>query len=217
MFITFEGIEGSGKSTALKLLAEHLEAKGYSVLCTREPGGSALGRRLRALLLDSRNDNLRNRAELFLFLADRAQHVSEIIRPALDEQQIVLCDRYVDSTLAYQGFGRGMDMDQLITVNELAIGGLWPHLTLLLDLPISVGLQRAGKRNQEDGTAITEGRFENESHEFHRRIRQGYVELATENPDRYAIIDATLPPDEVLLQCVSAVEARRDELGMAED
>lgn len=215
MFITFEGIEGSGKSTALNLLAEHLQNKGYSVLTTREPGGCSLGRRLRALLLDARNDSLRSRAELFLFLADRAQHVGEIIRPALDEGQIVLCDRYVDSTLAYQGHGRGMDTDQLAVVNDLAIGGLMPHLTLLLDLPIGTGLLRAGKRNQEDGTAITEGRFESESQEFHRRVRHGYLHQAAENPDRFAIIDATLPPDEVLLQCISAVEQRLEELGMA--
>lgn len=215
MFITFEGIEGSGKSTALTLLAEHLQDRGYSVLCTREPGGSSLGRKLRALLLDARNDNLRSKAELFLFLADRAQHVSEVIRPALDEGQIVLCDRYVDSTLAYQGFGRGMDTDQLITVNDLAIGGLWPHLTLLLDLPIHDGLVRAGKRNQEEGIAITEGRFESESQEFHHRVRAGYTQLAAENPERFAIVDATLPPDEVLLQCISAVEQRLDEMGLA--
>ena len=217
MFISFEGIEGSGKSTAQALLAEYLQSNGYAVLCTREPGGCSLGRKLRALLLDTRNDNLRHKAELFLFLADRAQHVSEIIRPALDEGQIVLCDRYIDSTVAYQGHGRGMDTDQLTAVNDLAAGGLWPHLTLLLDLPISVGLMRAGKRNQSDGTAITEGRFESESQEFHRRVRQGYVELAAEYPERFAIIDATLPPDEVLLQCVSAVEPRLRELGMAAD
>lgn len=212
MFITFEGIEGSGKSTAARLLAEYLEDKGHAVLCTREPGGSALGRKLRAMLLDTRTLNLRNRAELFLFLADRAQHVSEVIRPALDEGQIVLCDRYVDSTLAYQGFGRGMDVDQLRSINELAIGGLWPQLTLLLDLPVEAGLQRAGRRNRDEGTVITEGRFESESRAFHDRVRQGYLECATEEPGRFAIIDAALPPEDVLMQCVSAVEAKLQDL-----
>ena len=212
MFITFEGIEGSGKSTALRLLAEHLEKKGHTVLLTREPGGSSLGRRLRAMLLDSRTDNLNSRAELFLFLADRAQHVSEIIRPALDEGQIVICDRYVDSTLAYQGNGRGMDSDHLRTICTMATGGLWPHLTLLLDVPTEVGLARAGKRNHDEGTVISEGRFESESLSFHERVRQGYLALAADEPERIARIDATVPPDEVLLQCVSAVEAKIHEL-----
>lgn len=212
MFITFEGIEGSGKSTAIRLLANHLEARGHTVLCTREPGGSGLGRKLRAMLLDSRTINLRSRAELFLFLADRAQHVGEVIRSALDEGQIVLCDRYVDSTLAYQGNGRGMDLDQLRAVNDLAIGGLWPHLTLLLDVPTEVGLARAGQRNRDEGTVITEGRFESESKMFHARVREGYLALAEEEPERFARIDATLPPDEVLLLCVSAVEAKLREL-----
>lgn len=217
MFITFEGIEGAGKSTAMHLLAEHLESRGHAVLLTREPGGSILGRKLRALLLDTRTGNLCSRAELFLFLADRAQHVSEIIRPALDERQIVLCDRYVDSTLVYQGYGRGIDVDRLRAVNVLATGGLMPHLTLLLDLPTEMGLVRAGRRNREEGTVIAEGRFDAESKQFHNRVRQGYLEQAAEEPDRFAIIDAVSPPDEVLLQCVSAVESRLQALCMPLD
>lgn len=214
MFITLEGIEGSGKSTAQRLLAEHLEDKGYFVVSTREPGGSALGRKLRALLLDSRTTQLRNRAELFLFLADRAQHVSEVIRPALDEGHMVLCDRYADSTISYQGYGRGMDIDQLVQVNDLAISGLWPQLTLLLDLSPQLGLERAGRRNHEDGTIISEGRFDSESMVFHTRVRQGYLERAAAEPDRFAIIDASLPADDVFLQCISAVEAKLQEFGV---
>lgn len=213
MFITFEGIEGSGKSTTQRLLAEHLQNKGYTVCMTREPGGCSLGRRLRAVLLDARTTGLRSKAELFLFLADRAQHVGEVILPALDEGQIVLCDRYVDSTVAYQGYGRGMDTDQLVAVNDLAIGGLWPHLTLLLDVPPEVGLVRAGQRNKEEGTVISEGRFESESLTFHTRVREGYLERAAGEPDRFAIIDASCPPEDVLLQCVSAVEAKLQEFG----
>ena len=212
MFITLEGIEGSGKSTAQRLLAEHLHDRGHKVLTTREPGGSALGRKLRALLLDTRGERIRIRAELFLFLADRAQHVAEVIRPALDDRQIVLCDRYIDSTLAYQGNGRGMDADHLRGMCVTASGGLWPHLTLLLDVPVEVGLARAGKRNQEAGTLINEGRFESESLAFHQRVREGYLQLQADEPGRIALIDATLPPEDVLMQCIGAVEAKMQEL-----
>ncbi|MEG2172324.1 MAG: dTMP kinase [Desulfovibrionaceae bacterium] len=217
MFITLEGIEGSGKSTAQRMLAEHLEDKGYFVVTTREPGGSALGRKLRAMLLDSRTTQLRNRAELFLFLADRAQHVSEVIRPALDEGHLVLCDRYADSTISYQGYGRGMDIDQLVQVNDLAISGLWPQLTLLFDISPQVGLERAGRRNHEDGTIISEGRFDSESLAFHTRVRAGYLERAAAEPDRFAIIDAARPADDVFLQCISAIEAKLQEFGIVVD
>lgn len=217
MFITFEGIEGSGKSTAMRMLAEYLEDKGYFVVSTREPGGSALGRKLRAMLLDSRTTQLRNRAELFLFLADRAQHVSEVIRPALDEGHLVLCDRYADSTISYQGYGRGMDIDQLVQVNDLAISGLWPQLTLLFDLSPKAGLERAGRRNHEEGTIISEGRFDSESVAFHTRVREGYLERAAAEPDRFAIIDAARPVDDVFMQCLSAVEEKLQEFGVVVD
>lgn len=213
MFITLEGIEGSGKSTVQKMLAEYLQEKGYTVVTTREPGGSALGRKLRALLLDARTTGLRNRAELFMFLADRAQHVSEVIRPALDEGAVVLCDRYADSTISYQGYGRGMDIDQLVQVNDLAISGLWPQLTLLLDVSPQVGLERAGHRNKEEGTIISEGRFDSESMAFHGRVRTGYQERAAAEPDRFAIIDASLPAEDVFMQCLSAIEEKLQEFG----
>ena len=174
MFITFEGIEGSGKTTAQRLLALELEKRGHDVLLTREPGGCGLGRALRPILLDARNSGLCNRAELYLFLADRAQHVAEIIRPAVEAGQIVICDRYTDSTLAYQGYGRGRDPDRLRRANDLATGGLQPDLTLLCDLPVSVGLERAGLRNRREGTVLSEGRFDSESLNFHERVRQGH-------------------------------------------
>ncbi len=214
MFIAFEGIEGSGKSTVLKSVAEHLENQGFSVVITREPGGSSLGRKLRPILLDARNTGLRNRAELFLFLADRAQHVSEVIRPALDAGQIVLCDRYADSTIAYQGAGRGMDPDRVIAVNDLAITGLWPDLIILLDLPAQAGLSRAGVRNRQEGIAISEGRFEFESLEFHERVRAGYLERAKDCPERFEIIDAMLPPDEVYLLVLGVIEKRLSSGGL---
>ena len=207
MFITFEGIEGAGKSTAIEFLVEYLQAHGYDPVTTREPGGSALGRRLRSLLLDVRTTGLCSRAELFLFLADRAQHVAEVIRPALEAGQVVLCDRFTDSTLAYQGHGRGLDTEYLRSLNTAATGGLAPDLTLLLDLPVRCGLERAGQRNRSEGMVIAEGRFDSESLDFHERVRRGYRDLAEEEPERFAIIDASQPPEDVVLQCRSAIEA----------
>lgn len=206
MFITFEGIEGSGKSTALLLLAQELERRGFDVLRTREPGGCGLGRAIRPILLDARTRSLNMRAELYLFLADRAQHVAEVVRPALEAGQIVLCDRYTDSTLAYQGYGRGLDPEKLRRINEMATGGLAPDLTLLMDLPVGLGLERAGLRNQRQGTVLSEGRFDAESMDFHERVRQGYLALAEEEPQRIACINAEQRPEDVLLQALSAVE-----------
>ncbi|GAB1255106.1 dTMP kinase [Desulfovibrio falkowii] len=207
MFVTFEGIEGAGKSTAIDYLSDYLQARGHDPVLTREPGGSALGRRLRALLLDVRTGGLASRAELFLFLADRAQHVTEVIRPALEAGQVVLCDRFTDSTLAYQGYGRGLDTEYLRSLNTAATGGLEPDLTLLLDLPVRCGLERAGERNRSAGMVIAEGRFDSESLDFHERVRRGYRALAEEEPERFAIIDASQPPEDVVLQCRSAIEA----------
>ena len=217
MFISFEGIEGSGKSTAQRLLAEHLQGLGYDPLLTREPGGCALGRSLRPILLDARTRGLSSRAELYLFLADRAQHVAEVIRPALEAGQTVLCDRYADSTLAYQGYGRGLDPEHLRRINDMATGGLMPDLTLLLDLPVHCGLERAGLRNREEGTVLSEGRCDAESLAFHEGVRQGYRSLAAEEPERFAIIDAAQPPEDVVLQCISAVEASLRQRGRGLD
>ena len=213
MFISFEGIEGAGKSTAINYLAGFLQKNGHDPLCTREPGGCALGRSLRSILLDARTRELSSRAELFLFLADRAQHVAEIIRPALDAGQTVLCDRYTDSTLAYQGHGRGLDTEYLQRLNQAATGGLQPELTLLLDLPVRCGLMRAGERNRLEGLVVSEGRFDAESLDFHERVRQGYRALAEEEPERFAIIDASQPPEDVVLQCRSAIESHLRQRG----
>lgn len=207
MFISFEGIEGSGKTTALTYLADFLQARGYDCLRTREPGGCALGRNLRSVLLDKRTRRLSGRAELFLFLADRAQHVAEVLRPALEAGQVVLCDRYTDSTLAYQGYGRGLDIDILRQLNQTATGGVQPDLTILFDLPVRCGLQRAARRNRDAGTAVAEGRFDSESLDFHERVRRGYRELAADEPERFALVDAAQPLEDVGLQCCSALEA----------
>lgn len=205
MFITFEGVEGCGKSTQLSLLAEYLRNRGENPLSTREPGGSRLGRRVRAMLLDCRQSPVGPEAELYLFLADRAEHLAEVVRPALADGRPVLCDRYVDSTIAYQGYGRGMDLAKLRMVCDAVSGQCMPDVTLLLDVPVEVGLQRAGERNRAAGTVISEGRFDAESLEFHNHVRQGYLALAAECPERIKVIDANRDPDAVFASCLDAI------------
>jgi dTMP kinase len=206
MFITFEGIEGAGKGTAMERTRRWLLRRGRKVRITREPGGSDLGRELRALLLHI-NQTIEPEAELFLYLADRAQHVRQIIRPALARGETVLSDRYADSTLVYQGYGRGLDREILATLNNVATGGLCPDLTLLLDLPPESGLERARARNKALGLEIREGRFEAEALAFHRNIRQGYLDLAARHP-RFQVIDAARPPETVFQDIRRILEPR---------
>lgn len=208
MFVTFEGVEGGGKSTQCLLLQQWLEAQGRTVLRTREPGGSALGRELRKTLLSRDSAPIAPKAELFLFLADRAQHVEEIIRPALQRGDVVICDRYADSTVVYQGHGRGLDPAELHNLNHTAISGLWPDLTILLDLPADVGLRRAIQRNVAEGTAASEGRFEAEQLDFHQRIRAGYLTRAQAYPERFCVVDALQTPETVAAIVRQAVADR---------
>ena len=198
MFVTFEGIEGSGKSSVLARVAESLSARGFAVTVTREPGGSRLGRQLRNILLDMASQDLTGQSELFLYLADRAQHVQEVVQPALDAGRIVLSDRFADSTVVYQGYGRGLDPKTLHTFNEVAVAGCWPDLTLLFDLPAEVGLKRALTRNMRSGTCATEGRFEAESLQFHARVREGYLTWAALHRERYRVVDASRPLEDVV-------------------
>lgn len=205
MFITFEGIEGSGKSSVLDRVQEHLVAQGYDVLRTREPGGSRLGVELRRILLAVDNADLTAEAELFLYLADRAQHVGTVIRPALAAGRVVLCDRYADSTVAYQGYGRGLDPALLHTLNDEAVRGLWPDLTLLFDLPAEQGLRRALTRNLREGTHQTEGRFEAEALAFHETVREGYLTRAALYNKRFRVVDASKPLAAVVAQALEIV------------
>ena len=196
MFITIEGIEGSGKSTLLAGLGERLRSFGHEPVLTREPGGG-LGPPVRALLLDC-GQKLDSRAEMFLFMADRAQHVREVIRPALANGQVVLCDRFSDSTITYQGYGRGLDLDLLQIFNDFATDKLWPDLTMVLDMDAKTGLERARSRNAQKGLTIDEGRFEEEDLAFHDRIRHGFLRRAALSPQRFVVLDATRSPSEVL-------------------
>ena len=205
MFITFEGIEGSGKSTQLQRLAAFLRERGRTVVTTKEPGGTQIADRIRAILLDSKNvmDPI---AEVLLFAASRRQNTIEIIRPAADRGEIVLCDRYTDSTLAYQGFGRLINLDQLRTLNRWATGDLDPDLTLIFDLPEDVGLTRAMHRNSN--ATADEGRFEAEDARFHRRVREGYLSLAKENTTRYAVVDGSGTADDVFQRTREVIAKR---------
>ncbi|WP_243438536.1 dTMP kinase [Fundidesulfovibrio soli] len=207
MFVTFEGVEGSGKSTQIGLVRQWLASLGREALVTRQPGGCALGLELRRILLDARNTHLDSTAELFMYLADRAQHVAEVIRPALDAGRDVLCDRYHDSTVAYQGFGRGLDVERLVALGRMATGGLAPHATILLDLPPETGLTRARGRNQAVGASQSEGRFEALELDFHQRVREGFLELARREPGRFAVVHAAGSPEDVFARVRAALEA----------
>ena len=189
-FITFEGIEGSGKTTQIRLLAEQLQQKNQQVLLTREPGGCQIADQIRGILLHPDNMAMVSRTELLLYAAARAQHIEEVVRPALTAGKIVLCDRFTDATLAYQGDGRGLERSLIIQLNQLAAGDCRPDLTLLFDLPVEIGLGRARQR-ETDLQDSSEGRFEREQLDFHQRIRDGYLTLATAEPQRFRVIDAS--------------------------
>ena len=198
LFITFEGTEGTGKSTQVRLLADHLRADGRRMLVSREPGGTAFGRSLRGMLLDPAAANIAPWAELFLYLADRAQHAREVVVPALDRGEWVICDRFADATVAYQGYGRGLDAAFIRDASDRAAAGLVPDLTLLLDFDdVAVGVDRARRRQQGDGTAGVEDRFEREDLLFHSRVRDGYRRLAAADPGRIRLLPADLPAEEL--------------------
>lgn len=188
MFITFEGPEGSGKSTQIPLLANFLKEKGYSIVAVREPGSTEIGDQVREILTRMDNTSMHPRTEILLFLAARAQLVEQRIRPELSKGSVILCDRYADSTLAYQGYGHGTDLALLRQLLDFTTGQLWPDLTLLLDIDPEIGLprkKRGGEWNRLDAYELA----------FHQRVRKGYLELASQAPDRWAVIDASQPID----------------------
>jgi dTMP kinase len=209
LFITFEGIDGCGKSTQLKRLAAHLREQGLEVLTTRQPGGTPFGDRLRSLLLDSRTVALAKGAELALMFADRAQCIAEVIAPALDAGQIVLCDRFTDSTEAYQGGGRELGSDAVLTMHRVVCGNLQPDLTLLLRPDFDLCLQRARRRNDvQSSRGPNENRFEQEQAEFYRRVAAKYDEIAAREPGRVVVIDGNGTMDTVHERIVAVTQAR---------
>jgi dTMP kinase len=197
MFITLEGIEGSGKTTQIRRLAEFLEDKGVDCVTTRQPGGTLIGENIRSILLDPANSALEPLAELLLYMADRAQHINELIRPALKNGKTVVCDRYFDATLVYQGFARGLSIELIGQLHQLLFDDLKPDVTLLLDLPPQVGLERAWRQLNNGQRSGDESRFEAEAVAFHEKVRAGYLELARLEPERFRIIDAVQPQNQV--------------------
>lgn len=194
-FITFEGPEGGGKSTHVRELAEQLRAEGKTVLVTREPGGTRLAEQIRGLVREEVDDPPVTRCEVLLFIAARAQVVSEVIRPALARGEWVICDRFADSTFAYQGYGRGIDVGLLKNFNDFATEGLVPDLTILLDVPPETSKTRLAER--QAATATSADRIEQAGDMFHRRLRDGFLELAKAEPDRFVVIDSSGPREEV--------------------
>lgn len=191
MFITFEGPEGSGKSTQIALLSAYLQQQGLAVVATREPGGTRIGDQIRSCVHDVANTGMTAVTEMLLYSAARAQIVAEVIRPALAAGKIILCDRYADSSLAYQGYGRGIDLDDLKQITRIATTGLQPDLTFLLDIPVEQGLARRTSGGEEMN------RLDRETVGFHRRVREGYHLLAAAEPDRWLVVDAARPVAEV--------------------
>lgn len=202
MFITLEGPDGSGKSMQVPGLAAFVQQLGYEVLTTREPGGTFIGDQIREVIMNMENKSMNPRTEILLFCAARAQIVAEVIRPQLEKGVVVISDRYADSTLAYQGYGHGLDLEVLRSILSFATGGLTPDLTLLLDVDVETGLARrqkgGGEWNRLDDYALA----------FHRRVRGGYLELAAEEPSRWVHIDAGLPPPKVQQHMQEAVLQR---------
>ena len=195
LFVTFEGPDGSGKTTQIRLLRAYLEEKGYPICQTREPGGTSIGDQVRQVLHDPANAEMRATTEILLYSASRAQLVEEVIRPALACNQIVLCDRYAESTLAYQGSGRQLDLDVLGTVTAFATGRLRPDLIVYLDIPVEEGLHRKRRAHETEDDELN--RMDQQAVDFYQRVRRGYLRLAEEEPDRWLIVDARQPVEAI--------------------
>ena len=208
IFISFEGPDGSGKTTQIKLFSKYLEEKGYPVLMTREPGGTGISEKIREIILDPANTEMDGMTEALLYAAARAQHVAQLIKPAIEEGKIVLTDRFMDSSIAYQGYGRGLG-DKIRIINEYAVDGTQPDLTFFLDLAPGEGIARAGKRKNLD-------RMERESLEYHKAVYEGYLELSKIYADRYVRIDASKSVEEISEEIIERFEKYAAERGYAQ-
>lgn len=196
LFITLEGADGCGKTTQLNLLKEYLTSRGYEIVVTREPGGKGLGEKLREILLNY-DGEVSDRCEAFLYLADRAQNIDTIIRPAINSGKIVLCDRHTDSSVAYQGYGREQNIDNINMLNELAVNGVHPDLTIVFDIDTETSMERVGAEKD---------RLESAGIEFHKRVRNGYLEIAKKNPQRIKVVDASQTIEDVQRDVIKIVE-----------
>ncbi len=197
LFVTFEGVDGCGKTTQMNLLAKYLKDNGHDVILTREPGAKGLGEKIREILLHY-DGEVSSRAESFLFLADRAQHIDKIVNPAVDQGKIVLCDRHTDSTLAYQGYGRGVVLEQLKMLNNLATGQRKPDITFVFDIDIETSMSRVGKEKD---------RMESAGIEFFEKVRKGYLEIAKQEPDRVKVLDSTRSIDEIFEDVIKYIRS----------
>lgn len=196
LFITLEGADGCGKTTQLNLLKEYLTCKGYEIVATREPGGKGLGEKLREILLNY-DGEVSDRCEAFLYLADRAQNIDTIIKPAINSGKIVLCDRHTDSSVAYQGYGREQNIDNINMLNELAVNGVHPDLTIVFDIDTETSMARVGAEKD---------RLESAGIEFHKRVRNGYLEIAKKNPQRIKVVDASQTIEDVQRDVIKIIE-----------
>ena len=200
LFITFEGTDGAGKTTQIERLTADLRQTGYDVCLTREPGGTPISEQIRDMLLNPDHSEMAATTELLLYAASRAQHVSEVIKPALESGKIVISSRFADATVVYQGYGRGLDLERIHYLNRIATDGVTPDVTFVLDLPVEIGLQRA-----QSGRGGLD-RLEREKIAFHRRLREGYQIIATQEPQRLKIIDAQVSPEQVYAQIQKAIQ-----------
>ncbi len=210
MFISFEGIEGSGKTTNIRHAVGFLRDKGHDCVITREPGGTRIGEKIRAILLDPSSKEMDPLTELLLYTADRAQHIKELIAPFLSAGKSVVCDRYYDATVVYQGYARGLDTELILRLHRLLFKNLKPDITLLLDLPPEIGLSRAWKQIDNGDRDRVETRFEKETLLFHKKVRSGYLEMARLEPERFRIIDASKEPDQVRKEIIRTLSEEID-------
>jgi dTMP kinase len=203
LFITFEGIEGAGKSTQARLLSDYLTHKGYPVVLTREPGGTKIGNTIRNILIDYKNTEMLPLTEVLLLSAARYQHVNQLIRPSLEEGKIVICDRFADATVTYQGYGRGVPMDIIRQLNTMATWGVWPHITVFIDIDLRLALNRLKIRNQE--TETLPDRFEREAEQFFEKVRRGYIDLANDEPARFRVFDGSQDAESIHQKIVEVI------------